>query len=576
MANTTQKMPTTWTTLWTDSLNTGTWRSALPVYQDRPSPCHVACPLGGAIPRWVEKLNKEEYAAAWRELAQNNPFPSVTGRVCHHPCESSCNRGEYDEKLSVKLLERYLGDMALRQGWLLPAGQAAAPAQAPQNKRVAIVGAGPAGLSAACHLRRRGYSVEIFEASLKPGGLLRYGIPEYRLPKAILDGELQRLLQLGITIHCGSPLNTADAYSRLRRDYGAVFLAMGAQRPQSLPQLAGEPGLLYDGLAFLRQVNEGRPPAPGKHLAVIGGGNTAIDAARVAKRLGAAEVTLIYRRTREQMPCQPEEIIEAAEEGVHLLFLAAPLKIERQNGMGMAKLICQQMRLGENDASGRPRPEAIADAFISLEVDQIITATGATPDLSGVDEGLGLTAESIAADASGQTEVKGIFAGGDLTGGERFVSAAIADGIKAAQSIDCYLQGLAPELKTDGAAVTYAEVNTFYFAKNPAVRNHTLPAAQRLHNFNEVQQGIAPEEAAAEAARCFICGRCVLCDNCFYYCPDMAIKRKTRDPEDPKGPANLADPDLDGYLVLEQYCKGCGLCVKECPRGALLLKEETL
>jgi len=564
MANTTQKMPTTWTILWTDSLNTGTWRNALPVYQDRPSPCHTACPLGGAIPRWVEKLKKEEYAAAWLELAQNNPLPSVTGRVCHHPCESSCNRTEYDEKLSVKLLERYLGDLALQQGWPLPAGQAAL------NKKVAVVGGGPAGLSAAYQLRRRGYVVEIFEAHPKPGGLLRYGIPEYRLPKAILDGELERLLQLGITIHSGISLGTADAYSRLRRDYDAVFLAMGAHRPQGLPQFASEPGLLCDGLAFLHQVNDGRPPAPGKHLAVIGGGNTAIDAARVAKRLGAADVTLLYRRTQEQMPCQPEEIIEAAEEGVHFLFLAAPLKIDRQNGMGMAKLICQQMRLGEKDASGRPSPEAIADAFISLDVDQIINATGATPDLSGLDEGLGITAESVAVDDGGQTDVKGIFAGGDLTGGERFVSRAIADGSKAAQSIDLYLRGLAPELKGDGAAVTYAELNTFYFAKNPAVRNHTLPAAQRLHNFNEVQQGIAPEEAAAEAARCFICGRCVLCDNCFYYCPDMAIKRKAQD-------LNLnLDPDLEGYTILEQYCKGCGLCVKECPRGALLLKEETL
>lgn len=569
MSKTIEKIPTTWTTLWTDTLNTGTWRSALPVYQDRPSPCAVACPLGGAIPLWLELLKKEDFDAAWLKLAENNPFPSVTGRVCHHPCEASCHRADFDEKISVKLLERYLGDLALEKGWPLPAGDAS-QGQKSQNKRVAVVGAGPAGLSAACSLRRRGYGVDIFEARPKPGGLLRYGIPDYRLPKTILEGELERLLQLGINVHSGSSLDTAEDYSRLRRDYDAIFLAMGARRSQTLAQLANEPDLLYDGLDFLRQVNDGRLPKTGKHVAVIGGGNTAIDAARVARRLGAARVTLVYRRTRSQMPCQDDEIREAAEEGVDFLFLAAPLKVSRQDGM--QRLICQRMRLGEKDASGRPRPEAVEDAFTPLEVDRIIVATGAAADLSGVGDGLGgalcIDADSIAVDGGGQTNVKGVFAGGDLTGGERYVSAAIGDGNKAAQSIDLYLQGLTAEVKVNGEAVTYSEVNTFYFAKNPAVRNQTLPAPQRLHNFNEVQQGIAPLQAAAEAERCFVCGRCVLCDNCFYYCPDMAIKRITGDPEQ--------GLELEGYTILEQYCKGCGLCVKECPRGALLLKEDTL
>ena len=564
MSKAAEKIPTTWTTLWTDTLNTGTWRSALPVYQDRPSPCGGACPLGGAIPQWVEKLRNEELGAAWLKLAENNPFPSVTGRVCHHPCEESCNRAEYDEKLSVKLLERYLGDLALEQGWPLPA------AEASQNKRVAIVGGGPAGLSAAYNLRRRGYGVEIFEARPKLGGLLRYGIPDYRLPKAILEGELERLLQLGITVHSGILLDTAEAYNRLRRDYDAIFLAMGVQLSQNLAQLGNEPDLLYDGLGFLRQVSEGRLPKVGKYVAVIGGGNTAIDAARVARRLGAARVTLVYRRTRNQMPCQEDEVREAADVGVDFLFLAAPLKISRQDGI--QRLICQRMRLGEKDSSGRPRPEAVEDAYIPLEVDRIIVATGASADLSGLGDGLGgglcIAGDSVAVDDGGQTCVKGVFAGGDLTGGERFVSAAIGDGKKAAQSIDLYLQGLAPEVNAAGAAVTYAEVNTFYFAKNPAVRNQTLTAPQRMHNFNEVQQGITPLQAAAEAARCFICGRCVLCDNCFYYCPDMAIKRNTN--------GMGQDPELEGYTILEQYCKGCGLCVRECPRGALVLKEETL
>lgn len=554
MAKTEDKIPAIWTMLWTDTLNTGTWRSALPVYQNRPSPCHLACPLGGEIPHWIEEIKKEEYYAAWLKVVENNPFPAITGRVCHHPCETSCNRSDYDEKLSVKLLERYIGDLALQQGWPFPARQAV------QNKTVAVVGAGPAGLSAAYKLYQRGYAVEIFEARPKPGGLLRYGIPDYRLPKAILDGELARLEQLGITLHSGTMLNTAAAYSRLYRDYDAVFLAMGAQLPQKLPQLEAEPGLLYDGLVFLSQVNEGRLPKAGKHVVVIGGGNTAIDAARVARRLGAAEVTLVYRRTRDQMPCQPSEVHEAAEEGVNFIFLAAPLKITVKNGT--QQLICQKMKLGEKDASGRPRPEAIADAFISLEVDKLIVATGAAPDLRGLADGLLLQGNSLNVDESGQTATKGVYAGGDLTSGTRFVSTAIGDGKKAAKSIDLYLKGLPPAVQDAGAAVAYAEVNTFYFPPNPAVKNHNLEPSQRLHNFKEVQLGISPKQAAYEAARCFLCGRCVLCDNCFYYCPDMAIKR--------------TNGDLAGYTVLDQYCKGCGLCVKECPRGALLLKEETL
>jgi len=549
-------IPTTWTTSWSDTNNTGTWRTAIPVYQHRPSPCHLACPVSGSIPAWMDKLRKGQFYEAWLKIVENNPFPSITGRVCHHPCESSCNRAQFDEKVSIKLLERYIGDLALEKGWPLPSKNLA------RHKKVAIVGAGPAGLSAAYHLTLKGYRVEIFEARQMPGGLLRYGIPSYRLPREVLEGEIDRLLQLGIKVHNGHAINSPEEYRRLQKDYNALFISTGAQRPRELPLLENGFGIVTDGLNFLFQVNSGLAPKVEKRVIVIGGGNTAVDAARVAKRLGAEQVTLVYRRTEEEMPSQKSEILEAREEGIEFLFLASPVRVEKDTDNKGYRLICQKMRLGEKDASGRPRPEAITDAYFPLKVDSIIMAIGSDAEIPETGEMLELSANTLKVNEKQETSVKGIFTGGDLTSNQRFVSTALGAAKKAAENIDLLLQGTVKEEHFEGEAVAYEEVNTFYFLRSQALKNDLLQATDRVQNFKEVQLGILEEQALGEAERCFNCGLCLQCDNCFYYCPDMAIKKRDNAGE-------------EKYIILGQYCKGCGLCVKECPRGAIVLKEES-
>lgn len=537
-----QQVPTTWTTGWTDIFNTGTWRSAIPVHRQRPAPCHVACPVSGEIPTWIQHFKNGEHEKAWQTLSANNPFPAVTGRVCHHPCELECNRKEYDEKVSVRALERSLGDMALDKGWKLPG------ADNSRSEKIAVIGAGPAGLSAAYQLIRKGFAVTVFEARAKPGGLLTYGIPAYRLPRDILNGEMERLLNTGIELKTGTPFNDPATLTQLKADYAAVFIATGLQRQPKLEGLDNQPEY-FDGLKFLEQLNTGTPAKPGDKVVVIGGGNTAVDAARSALRLGSREVTILYRRDREQMPARVEEIVEAEEEGVKLEFLGAPVSLTLE---GQKKvLLCQRMQLGDADASGRQRPVPVEGKTFTLGLDSLIGATGAQVDaepLKGIITG------------DGQAAADGFFAGGDLSSTERYVSTAIGAGHQGANDIARYL-GLEDENNEDeNDPVTFNDVNTFYFPSIPTLKQHKEPAAARGTDFREVEAGIPLVEALAESARCFSCGNCLYCDNCYYFCPDMAVQR---------------DESLEeGYRVLDQYCKGCGLCAAECPRGVIVLKEE--
>ncbi len=545
------QVPTTWTTGWTDVFNTGTWRSAIPVHQQRPAPCHMACPVSGEISTWIQQLKKGEYEEAWLTLAKNNPFPAVTGRVCHHPCELECNRKEYDEKVSVKALERFLGDMALEKGWKLPVSE-------PVGKEtIAVVGAGPAGLSAAYQLRKRGFGVTVYEARQKPGGLLTYGIPAYRLPRHILGGEMERLLQTGIELKTGVSIEDPAAFIRLKEEHSAVFVATGAQRSSGLAGLNEGPEYL-DGLQFLKRVNEGAPLEIGKKVVVVGGGNTAVDAARSALRLGCSDVTILYRRDREQMPAQAMEINEAEEEGVKLSLLAAPLSLKQE---GQTKvLLCQRMQLGKKDASGRQRPVPVDGETFSLALDTLIGATGAQADLTPL-QGVLEQARSLAkVDTAQATGREGFFAGGDLTSTERYVSTAIGAGGRAASAIALFLGVDEQDVETGNEPVSFADVNTFYFPALPTLKNNKQPATARAGDFREVDPGIDANDAAGEAMRCFSCGSCLYCDNCFYFCPDMAVQRDE----------SLAA----GYRVLDQYCKGCGLCAAECPRGVIVLKEE--
>ncbi|MEW5920707.1 MAG: NAD(P)-binding protein [Bacillota bacterium] len=547
------EVPTTWTTGWTDIFNTGTWRSVMPVHQRRYAPCHAACPVSGEIPTWIQQLKKGDYQEAWLTLVANNPFPAVTGRVCHHPCELKCNRNEYDEKVSVKTLERCLGDMALEKNWKLPTSDQL------KDEKIAVVGAGPAGLSAAYQLRARGFGVTIYEARQQPGGLLYYGIPAYRLPRNILKGEMERLLQTGIELLAGTPLKSPADFKQLEEKYAAVFIATGAQRSLGLPELEGAAEVL-DGLYFLERVNEGAPPELGSKVVVIGGGNTAVDAARCALRLGSRDVAILYRRGREQMPAQAEEIAEAEEEGVKLELLAAPIALKKE---GQKKiLLCRRMRLGAPDASGRQRPEPVAGQTFAMEIDTLICATGAEADLTPLQGVLPAAGSLVQVDGEQGTGRKGFFAGGDLTSRERYVASAIGTGRRGAAAIARFL-GVPEEIgKADGLdedPVVFADINTYYFSSLPTLKK-SKAAAARVADFREIEPGIGLDEAAAEAERCFSCGNCLHCDNCFYFCPDMAVQRD--------------ETAAEGYRVLDQYCKGCGLCAAECPRGAIVLKEE--
>jgi NADPH-dependent glutamate synthase beta subunit-like oxidoreductase len=539
--------PPIWTTGTTEVMKTGTWRAALPVYQAPPSPCRLACPVSGDIAQWMQQALARDWYGAWVTLTVNNPFPAVAGRVCHHPCEAACNRAGYDEPLSICALERCIGDRALAEGWRH------APAPAARAQRIAVVGGGPSGLSAAYQLRRLGYAVTIFEAEPELGGLLRDGIPPYRLPREVLDGEIARVLELGIEVRCGAPVATARHFERLRADFDAVYLAMGARRQKRLAQLDYAAPWVMDGAAYLLQANAGAPPALGRHLAVIGGGSAAIDVARSARRAGC-EVSLISLEREAQMPAQREEVLQALEEGVTLVDGA--LLRSATHSADALRLDCVRADFAPGPSRGEFCVTPIAGSEFTLVADAVVPAIGQDPELAAVQSFARADGALLWTDARGATSTEGVFAGGDVASTARFVTEAIGMGRRAAREIDRRLQ--AREEADDGAgtAVSLASINTFYYPHAVRAESGRLEAARRRGQA-EVQLGLDAEQALAEAARCFSCGHCISCDNCFYFCPDMAISRIA-----------------GGYAVAGDYCKGCGLCVRECPTGSIAMHEE--
>jgi len=511
--------PAIWTTGTTEAIKTGTWRAALPVYRSAPSPCRAACPVDGRIAEWIGQAKAGDLFGAWTTLTDHNPFPAVTGRVCHRPCESACNRGAYDEPLAVRALEREIGDLALAERWRFPQARLG-------KERVAIVGGGPSGLSAAYQLRRRGYAVTIIEASPALGGLLRDGIPPYRLPRAVLEGEIRRVLGLGIDLHLGTRVASTEQLLELRAQYDAVYLAIGARKQKRLAQLDYAAPWVMDGAAYLEAANAGAPPALGKRVVAIGGGSAAMDVARSARRAGH-EVSVLALESELQMPAQREEVLAAKEEGVRLVD-GACLKSVAANG----KLSLHCVRVDFKGANPL-RFQQIAHSDFYLDADAVIAAIGQDPDLSGF-AGLLEADALIRTDERGATSLDGVFAGGDAATSARFVTQAIGMGRDAALEIDAWLTGRIVERVQRAPAVPLSAINTFYHPK--ARRSETL----------------------AEAARCFSCGLCTLCDNCLQFCPDMAVRRAT-----------------GGYTIALEYCKGCGLCVQECPTGAIVMREET-
>lgn len=527
---------------------TGSWRNVTPLYEDKTPPCNLSCPAGEKVQSFLALAGKEKYAEALSIIREDNPLPGVCGRVCYHPCEDACNRGKYDDPLAIHALERFLADNAEGYTPLLGASIKAREGR----EKVAIVGSGPAGLSAAYHLALLGYRVTVFEALPEPGGMLRVGIPAYRLPREVLDREIGLIQALGVEIRPNTSLGRDISWDDLKA-FNAVFLATGAHKERRLG-IPGEQALgVVSGLEFLRDVNQGREVAVRGRVAVIGGGNTAIDAARTALRLGAHPV-LIYRRSRSEMPAISSEVSAAKKEGVEVLYLAAPVRIITVNGRAKG-IECQRMRLGEADLSGRRTPEPIPGSTFNLEVDGVIVAIGEEPDLSYLPEGVATENGCILTNESGVTSIPGLFAGGDAATKKGTVVDAIGSGKKAARAIDAYLRSETIETKESILAIGPESLNWDYFERMARAALPELPLEERVMGFREANLSLSKKEALLELRRCLSCGVCNLCDNCWKFCPDLCIVKGGEE-----------------YRIDYDYCKGCGICFNECPRGAMSLQ----
>jgi NADPH-dependent glutamate synthase beta subunit-like oxidoreductase len=547
-------VPSIWTTGTTEVFKTGTWRSALPQHIHAPSPCHAACPVGGDIAAWIGRARERDFRGAWEILTRHNPFPAVAGRICHHPCEAACNRAGLDGSLAICRLERHVGDQALAEGW------AFAPVEASRRERVAVVGGGPSGLAAAFHLRRRGYAVTLFEARPELGGLMRHGIPSYRLARSVLDGEIARIVALGIDVRCGCPMDTPEEFARLRSEFDAVYLAIGARCQKRLPRLDYSRPWAMDGADYLARANAGAPPSLGPRVVVVGGGSAAIDVARSARRAGH-EVTIVALESAAQMPAQREEVAEALEEGITLCDGAMLTEVVDLAGAGLS-LNCVRVRFEAGTQRGQFTVTPVPGSEFSLAADAVVPSIGQDPDFAPLGAALEADGALVRADDRQATSLERVYAGGDVASMARFVTNAIGMGERAATEIDRVLRGRAqdPAAGADREAepvVPLAAINTFYHPGQARAVEARLPVAQRLASDAEVQLGFDVEQALAETERCFSCGTCIQCDNCVHYCPDLAVKREG-----------------DGYVVLTDYCKGCGICVEECPTGSMKMVEE--
>ena len=525
---------------------TGSWRYLRPVYQEKLSPCKAACPAGNDIPRIMALVGEGRFVEAWKLFRETNPFPGVCGRVCYHPCETACNRKNFDETVSVAALERLVADECFDLDDEILISER-------RPERVAIVGSGPAGLACSYFLARAGYSVTVFEAESELGGMLRVGIPAYRLPRAVLDNEIERILSLGVEFKSRTRIGTDIDLEKLWQRYDALFVATGAHRSKSL-DIPGEnePGVL-SGLEFLKSVNAGNSVQLGQRVLVIGGGNTAIDAVRTARRLGT-HPALVYRRTRAEMPAIPEEIEEAEHEGIAFIFLAAPESIKRIDHQLEVTFI--RMKLGEPDVKGRRRPVPIPHSEFVLQADSVIKAVGEDPDLSFVEESLETSAGIVMSYPQSLLRCAGVFLGGDARTGPSTVVQAIASGKEVAHAIQRYLRN-DRSTRASQKREEAKQLNLDYFTHESRALTTHLSAEKRVASFDEVKARLSPVMAIAEAKRCFSCGVCNYCENCRIFCPDVAIERTN-----------------NSYEVNLDFCKGCGICAQECPRGVISLAEE--
>ncbi|MCG6982448.1 MAG: FAD-dependent oxidoreductase [Deltaproteobacteria bacterium] len=521
---------------------TGSWRTLMPVNIMHTPPCTQECPAGNDIRGFLRTLaEKKDYEEAWHVLTRTNPMPAICGRVCPHPCEEGCNRRDFDSPLAINSAERAVGDYGLEENLEHKKLIAA------RKEKVAVIGSGPAGLSCAFHLAKRGFKVKIYEAYGEPGGMMRYGIPSYRLPNYILRQELENILKLGIDLECNVKVGVNIPMDQLMQTYDAVFLGIGAQKGMSVDIPGEDSKNVYTGVEFLREVNSGKYMNVGKDVVVIGGGNTAMDCARVAKRLGA-NVSVVYRRTRVEMPAITAEIDEAMEERVMFRYHTNPVKIISDDGK-VVGILCVQMELKEPDASGRARPVPLPGSESVIPADTVILATGQSADYDGI-EVQKRDGKWVATSETLMTNVDGVFAGGDVVLGLETVSAAIGQGTRAASAIEDYIDGSVESRLSRPPVIYSKDLNTYYYQKKRRFEKEALPIHMRLKHFKEIYPPLDPEAIIDEAGRCFSCGLCFNCGNCFMYCPDNAVKISPK--------TGLYEFDLD-------FCKGCGLCAKECP-----------
>jgi len=554
----------------TEVIETGKWGFQKPQTVFMTAPCQETCPAGNPIPQFLYFATQGKYDEALRTLLRENPFPGVCGRVCFHPCETDCNRAQYDESVSIHAMERYVSDAASNQ---LPNLKSM---RNRDSKKVAIVGAGPAGLSCAYFLALLGHKVTIIEAQKEPGGVMRWGIPGYRLPKSVLRKEIQRIFHLPIEIRTGIKVGEDLPFDDLTR-FDVVFLSPGARLNGPLFIEGEDLKRVWKGGDFLERINSKDKVTLGKETLVIGGGNTAIDVARSSLRLGS-KVTVAYRRTRAQMLAIPDEIVEAEEEGARFEFLIQPVKINLLKNKRLAVKF-QRMRLSDLDQSNRPKSIPVKGKFFTLEADHLITAVGEKVDISWIPQEL-IKNGLINVDSSSM-----IFAGGDAVDQPRTIVTAISVGKKAAISIDLRLRGESldkvfskikvgnkgsvsmesylsgrdegkwPEPK---GVILYDRINTLYFEPSKKINMRKLGFDQRLRGFSEVSCGLSSEEASLSASRCFSCGTCNYCYNCYFFCPEGVISL------DPLHQTKYVDLD---------HCKGCGTCAKSCPRNVVVMKE---
>jgi len=551
---------------------TGLWRYLRPRLQARIPPCQEACPLGNWIQRFVAAAAADDLAGAWWALRLENPFPGLCGRVCYHPCQEACNRRDLDQATSIRAIERHLADRHFDQ-----------PPRPPlvrdkQSARVAVVGAGPAGLAGAYFLALLGYQSTVFEAGREPGGIPQTAIPAYRLPRRVLNKEIQDILALGIDLRLGCRIGRDLTFADLLAGYEAVLLASGAQLSPAL-DLPGQdsPGV-FQGLDFLQGRHFDEPVDRGQRILVIGGGNAAIDVSRTLIRLGRSPA-ILYRRTRSEMPAHPAEIEDALAEGVEIHYLLAPTAI-REGRTGGLSLECARMELAGPDSSGRPRAVPRPGPSASFEADQIILAAGQRPDLAYLPPEVERAGDRVRVNDWGQTSLARVFACGDVLDQPWTVTRAVGSAKRAAIALDLFLRGedlaglaasggpprtmrehlgLEESSRPGSPAVTLADLNLAYCPSRPGREPERLAPEERRRDFSEVDLGLDEAAALEEAGRCLSCGVCRMCGNCYLFCPDGAVRLVT---------------ETGRYAIDYDYCKGCGICQNECPVAAITMETE--